>query len=65
MSFVLAPQWPGHRGRIKAAGTDATKRAFVIFGNIFGLALYEREQRNVGTPKRHAAAPSGSQLVGH
>ena len=35
---------------IKAAETDATKRAFVTFGNIFGLALYDREQRNVGTP---------------
>jgi hypothetical protein len=34
----------------KAAESDATKRAFVTFGNIFGLALYDREQRNVGTP---------------
>jgi hypothetical protein len=36
---------------MKAAETDATKRAFVTFGNIFGLALYDREQRNVGTPE--------------
>jgi hypothetical protein len=36
---------------IKAAETDATKRAFVTFGNIFGLALYDKEQRNVGTPE--------------
>jgi hypothetical protein len=35
----------------KAAETDATKRAFVTFGNIFGLALYDREQRNVGAPE--------------
>jgi hypothetical protein len=25
---------------------------FLTFGNIFGLALYDREQRNVGTPQR-------------
>ena len=24
----------------------------MTFGNIFGLALYDREQRNVGTPER-------------
>jgi recombination DNA repair RAD52 pathway protein len=35
---------------IKAAETDATKRAFVTFGNVFGLALYDKQQRNVGTP---------------
>jgi len=33
----------------------------VTFGNIFGLALYDREQRNVGTPeRRRVAAPSQS-----
>src|SRR6185295_3450729 len=54
----------GHRGfgptvgqaiedAIKAAETDATKRAFVTFGNVFGLALYDKQQRNVGKePKR-------------
>jgi len=35
----------------KAAESDATKRAFVTFGNVFGLALYDKEQRNVGTPE--------------
>jgi recombination DNA repair RAD52 pathway protein len=60
---VVRERSGGHRGFgptvgqavedcIKAAETDATKRAFVTFGNIFGLALYDREQRNVGTPKR-------------
>jgi len=49
---------------IKAAETDATKRAFVTFGNIFGLALYDRQQRNVGTlERRQVAAPSWSQLA--
>ena len=57
---VVRERSGGHRGFgptvgqavedcIKAAETDATKRAFVTFGNIFGLALYDREQRNVGT----------------
>jgi DNA recombination protein Rad52 len=32
---------------IKEAETDAMKRAFVTFGNVFGLALYDKEQTNV------------------
>jgi DNA repair and recombination protein RAD52 len=36
---------------IKSAETDATKRALVTFGNAFGLALYDREQRHVGKPE--------------
>jgi DNA recombination protein Rad52 len=59
---VVRERSGGHRGFgptvgqavedcIKAAETDATKRAFVTFGNIFGNALYDREQRNVGTPE--------------
>jgi recombination DNA repair RAD52 pathway protein len=36
---------------IKSAETDATKRALVAFGNAFGLALYDREQRQVGKPE--------------
>src|SRR5262249_19680432 len=43
---------------IKAAETDATKRAFVTFGSIFGLALYDREQRNVATKHRNITPPS-------
>src|SRR5215468_9635227 len=54
----------GRRGLIKAAETDATKRAFVTFGNIFGLALYDREQRNVSTAKRRdVTAPSVSAMA--
>src|SRR5215468_8461141 len=72
---VVRERTGGHRGFgptvgqavencFKAAETDATKRAFVTFGNIFGLALYDREQRNVGTPeRRQVAAPSGSQVA--
>lgn len=32
---------------IKEAETDAMKRAFVTFGDVFGLALYDKEQTNV------------------
>jgi len=49
---------------ITAAETNASKRAFVTFGNIFGLALYGREQRNVGVPERRpVAAPSEAPLA--
>jgi recombination DNA repair RAD52 pathway protein len=73
---VVRERSGGHRGFgptvgqavedcIKAAETDATKRAFVTFGNIFGLALYDREQRNVGTPepRRPASVPSTPPLA--
>jgi len=72
---VVRERTGGHRGFgptvgqavedcIKAAESDATKRAFVTFGNIFGLALYDREQRNVGAPeRRQVAAPSGSVMA--
>ena len=33
---------------IKGAETDATKRALVLFGWPFGLALYDKERKNVG-----------------
>jgi recombination DNA repair RAD52 pathway protein len=71
---VVRERSGGHRGFgptvgqavedcIKAAETDATKRAFVTFGNIFGLALYDREQRNVGNPeRRQLPASSGSAM---
>jgi len=36
----------------------------VTFGNVFGLALYDREQRNVGTSvRRQVAAQSDSQMA--
>jgi hypothetical protein len=73
---VVRERSGGHRGFgptvgqavedcIKAAETDATKRAFVTFGNIFGLALYDKEQRNVGTlePRRPASVPSSPPLA--
>jgi len=36
-----------HEAALKEAETDATKRALITFGNAFGLALYDREQRQV------------------
>jgi DNA recombination protein Rad52 len=36
-----------HESAIKEAETDAMKRALSTFGNPFGLALYDKEQRNV------------------
>ena len=46
--FGRAPQPElAHDIALKAAETDATKRAFATFGNPFGLALYDREQTQV------------------
>jgi DNA repair and recombination protein RAD52 len=36
-----------HESAIKEAETDARKRAFMTFGNPFGLALYDKQQSNV------------------
>ena len=37
-----------HESAIKEAESDAMKRAFMTFGNPFGLALYDKTQKNVG-----------------
>jgi len=36
-----------HESAIKEAETDAMKRALIKFGDPFGLALYDKQQRNV------------------
>lgn len=36
-----------HESALKEAETDAMKRALMTFGNPFGLALYDKEQRQV------------------
>ena len=36
-----------HESALKEAETDAMKRALMTFGNPFGLALYDRQQRDV------------------
>ena len=36
-----------HESALKEAETDATKRALTTFGNLFGLALYDKQQSGV------------------
>ena len=38
-----------HESAIKEAETDAMKRALMTFGNPFGLALYDKQQRQVSS----------------
>jgi Rad52/22 family double-strand break repair protein len=45
-----------HESALKEAETDATKRALMTFGNPFGLALYDKQQRQV-TPARGTTTP--------
>lgn len=40
-----------HESAIKEAETDAMKRALMTFGSPFGLALYDKEQREVREPE--------------
>jgi hypothetical protein len=46
-----------HELALKAAETDATKRAFATFGNPFGLALYDRELAGVRNRKALSIGP--------
>ncbi len=54
-----------HESAIKEAETDAMKRALMTFGNPFGLALYDKSQRQVsgGNPSARETA-SGSHTPG-
>ena len=45
-----------HESALKEAETDATKRALITFGNLFGLALYDKEQAGVQRAKSLEAA---------
>ena len=45
-----------HDIALKAAETDATKRALATFGNPFGLALYDRDQTQVTKARSKPAA---------
>ena len=41
-----------HESALKEAETDAMKRALTTFGNLFGLALYDKDQEGVrGSPR--------------
>lgn len=46
----------GHERALKAAETDATKRALATFGNRFGLCLYDR--RKVGVLRKSQPSPA-------
>ena len=54
-----------HESALKEAETDATKRALMTFGNPFGLALYDKQQRQVSSAAAAttAASPSLGQKV--
>lgn len=45
-----------HESAIKEAESDSRKRALMTFGNIFGLALYDKEQNNVADPVDESVA---------
>lgn len=68
---IVRERCGGHRGFaatvgeaiencIKAAETDATKRALVTFGNPFGLALYDKSKKNVG---KNVAEPAQRRIT--
>lgn len=46
-----------HESAAKEAESDAMKRAFMTFGNPFGLALYDKTQANVGPNNNDDAEP--------
>ena len=48
---------------IKAAETDATKRALATFGNRFGLCLYDKEQRGVEDATKNPEALQASKAA--
>jgi DNA recombination protein Rad52 len=53
-----------HESALKEAETDAMKRALMTFGNPFGLALYDKQQREVtstAAQERPAAQPRQAQ----
>jgi len=56
--FGRAPsEEAAHEIALKAAETDATKRALATFGNPFGLALYDEDQTGVTRATQPAASP--------
>ncbi len=48
-----------HESALKEAETDAMKRALMTFGNPFGLALYDKQQRQVTGSVREERSPTG------
>ncbi|QNI44841.1 hypothetical protein SynRCC2555_01055 [Synechococcus sp. WH 8101] len=52
-----------HESALKEAETDATKRALMSFGNAFGLALYDKQQRQVSSGMEQGQAQSQGQAT--
>jgi hypothetical protein len=52
-----------HESALKEAETDAMKRALMTFGNPFGLALYDKQQRQVTTTSTEST--SGGDTTQH
>jgi hypothetical protein len=52
-----------HESALKEAETDAMKRALMTFGNPFGLALYDKQQRQVTSSVREERAPRTQGLL--
>ena len=52
-----------HEIALKAAETDATKRALATFGNPFGLALYDKDQAQVTKPRKPEIAAAHERRV--
>jgi hypothetical protein len=52
-----------HESALKEAETDAMKRALAAFDNLFGLALYDKEQNGVRRSKSNRAAGQPLALV--
>jgi len=48
-----------HESALREAETDAMKRALMTFGNPFGLALYDKQQRQVTSSVREERGPQG------
>jgi DNA recombination protein Rad52 len=49
-----------HESAIKEAETDAMKRALMTFGNSFGLALYDKQQREVTSSATPTPVPNAN-----
>lgn len=53
-----------HESALKAAETDAMKRALATFGNLFGLALYDKQRHGVrGAGARKNGVAGGQRVV--
>jgi DNA recombination protein Rad52 len=52
-----------HESAIKEAETDAMKRALMTFGNPFGLALYDKDQKQVVTDTKMPVSAAVNKML--